>query len=93
MPEQLVCHQVFRKTAAIEGNERLVLPAAAVMNGLRHKLLAGTAFSGNNHVAVNPCDLVDHFYQLADMGADAKNLPGMILVEQFLPERFIFGYE
>ncbi|MGF6701380.1 hypothetical protein OKW38_006057 [Paraburkholderia sp. MM5496-R1] len=49
MPEKFGFEQIFRNRAAVHRNERLVRTRAIRVNHFRHQLLAGAAFSIDQH--------------------------------------------
>jgi hypothetical protein len=59
MPEQFVLDQAFGYCAAVDGNERLIAPGAAVVNGPGRDLLARAGFALDQDGGVGLGDALD----------------------------------
>src|SRR5216110_1934821 len=56
VPEELRLEQILRHGAAVDGDEGLVAPGAAIMDGARQELLAGAALAGDQHARIGSGD-------------------------------------
>ncbi len=59
--EQFGLDQVFRDAATVDDHQRFVAPCALAVNGFGHKLFAGAALAGDNHVAAGLGYALDTF--------------------------------
>ncbi len=74
VPEQLGLEERFRQAGAVDRHHRAICARAALMDGVRHELLADAAFPGDEDLGVRPRDPVDFLRQLDDHGARADQL-------------------
>ncbi|MNE88598.1 hypothetical protein D3C80_1859220 [compost metagenome] len=63
MAEDLALEQAFRQAAAVEGDERVVLAPAEVVQAARHQLLAGAGLALDQHVGRGVGDVGDQLAQ------------------------------
>ncbi|MPM72688.1 hypothetical protein SDC9_119664 [bioreactor metagenome] len=87
--EQLRLQQIFRNGRAVYLNEGVAVPAAGVVDGLRHDLLAHAAFPENQHGAVGAGHLGGQLQRLFQGGVLTDIVPkrlGQLRVTQLLLE-------
>ena len=68
VPEQLGFEEGLRDRRAVDGHERLVAPGGSGMDMARHDLLAGPAFSRDEHGRIRARDLLDELDHLLHGG-------------------------
>ena len=74
--KELALEQRFRNGAAVDGDESLVGPGAALVHEPGDELLAGAALAGDEHGGRVTCDLARHVERRLDRGAVADDRVG-----------------
>src|SRR6185295_12710069 len=93
MPEQLAFEQALRECRAVDRNQRLVGPAAVLVDKLGDQLLARPALPADEDRRIGACDLAGEVYCLAERRRDADEgdlLALAVLLHQLEPE--ILGF-
>ena len=84
--EQLAFQERVGDGRAVDGDERLVLPGAVVVDGLGHKLLARAAFPLNENVRACIGHGPDHLEDIAHPGRTADDIVDGVLSLPFLDQ-------
>ena len=93
MPEQFRFQQVFRQRRTVHGNQGLVCPGAAAVQGAGHQFLAGAGFTGDEHRCFRGGHGGDDFLHGADGGAASQNARTRRRLAQLAAQFTIFNAE
>ena len=89
--EDFAFDQRFRNGGAVDGDERLALARAELVDGARHQLLAGAAFAGDQHRGGAGRHHLDQVEDLLHFARRAHHRAQDALVAQRAPRDFQFA--
>ena len=78
--KQLAFQQLFRDSRTVDGNKRLCLSVAQLMNGAGDNLFSGPAFASNHHAGRTARYAANQFFQLTHRATFANQLLNLRLV-------------
>ena len=90
VPEQFAFKESLRQCGAVDGNEGLGGAGTVAVNGARHQLLTGTAFTTDQNGGTGRRDLTDELEDFAHARARAHHV--VLNIDRFL-ETAVFSFK
>jgi len=93
MAEHLVAQQFLGKGPAVDGEQRPLVAAAALVDKAGHQLLAGPRFAGQHDIAVSGGHLPGRIQELFHLRVGADQLGAGLVVLQLLAQLAVFLFQ